>query len=93
MLADKKKTIVFQSINLVVVVVVVVVIVVVVVVVVASISLKLSLAIVGNILTCNAPQFKTLNGHLVTKTAREKIGRHFVLADKEKTIVFQDLSR
>ena len=36
--------------------------------------------------------FATLSGHLVTKTAREKIGRHFVLAAKEKTMVFASIN-
>ena len=36
--------------------------------------------------------FDTLSSQLVMKTAREKIGRHFVLADKEKTRVFASIN-
>ena len=43
-----------------------------------------SLAILGNILPGKGPQFATLNGHLVTKAAREKIGRHLSLQRRRK---------
>ena len=36
--------------------------------------------------TMQGTTFETLSGYLITKTAREKIAQHFVLADKEKTL-------